>query len=112
MRRRRKRRSFLLIIRRPAVTDRPRETDSRPETFQTLLRRCTPRWYESILPGGAVALSFNEYTLPAKDLLNILEDAGFEPLQDGLLGDLRHEVEQAVSRNVIFALKQKEAHST
>ena len=90
----------------------PRETDSRPETFQTLLRRCTPRWDESILPGGAVALSFNEYTLPAKDLLNILEDAGFEPLQDGLLGDLRHEVEQAVSRNVIFALKQKEAHST
>ena len=90
----------------------PKETDSRPESFQAMLHRCIPRWYESILPGGAVALSFNEYTLPAKDLLTILEDAGFQPLQDGLLGDLRHEVEQAVSRNVIFALKQKEAHST
>jgi len=94
------------------VQHAPREAGSKPESFSAFLRRCLGGWFESLLPGGVIALSFNELTLPAKDLLTLLSHAGFSPLQDEPLGDLRHEVEQAVSRNVLFALKQKEASSS
>ena len=86
----------------------PLEAGRKPESFQMLLRRCLPAWYRCLIPGGAIALSFNEFTLPAKDVLNLLSEAGFSPCWDELFSDLRHDVEQAVSRNVIFAIKSKE----
>ena len=86
----------------------PRETDRKPESFQSLLRRVLPVWIQCLKPGGAVALSFNELTLPVGEVLSCLQDAGFHPVRDSLFSDLRHEVEQAVSRNVVFATKKKE----
>ncbi len=81
---------------------------SSPESFQSLLHRALPQWRRALAPGGALAISFNEFTLPSRDVLSALRDAGFLPEEEPLFSGLRHEVEQAVSRNVIFAVKNKE----
>ena len=58
-----------------------------------------------VLPGGAAAISFNTLTLPRDKLNRILEDSGFSVCTDDDLLHLRHEVEQAVVRDVIFAIR-------
>ena len=79
-----------------------------PESFQSLLRRALPHWKHALSSGGAVAISFNELTLPSRDVISILRDTDFHPVEDLPFTCLRHEVEQAVSRNVVFAVKNKE----
>jgi len=86
----------------------PRESGHRPESFLSLLRRALPAWRSCMAPGGAIALSFNELTLSARDVIGALQEAGFTPLLDDVFTGLRHEVEQAVSRNVVFAIYNKE----
>ena len=57
------------------------------------------------LPGGTAALSFNTLTLPADTVVSLLEKSGFAPLRDEWYSGFRHEVEQAVVRDVVFARK-------
>ena len=78
------------------------QTGNRPESFISLLRRALPKWKKILLPGGIAALSFNTLTLPADRIRETGLEAGFEPVNSEECLHLRHEVEQAVVRDVVF----------
>ena len=78
----------------------------RPEPFEQLLRRALPAWYRALLPGGALALSFNTLTLPRDRLLALVAEAGFVPLTGSPWEGFRHFVEQAVLRDLVIALRR------
>ena len=84
---------------------------ARPESLTGFLHRVLPVWKSVIKPGGAVALSFNTLTLPASQVADALSDAGFVLQTDPCFTSLRHEVEQAVVRDVVFALYPEEESS-
>ena len=75
----------------------------RTETLPQLLGRALPAWKQALLPGGAMALSFNTLTLPRKRLLAAVEEAGFTPVFDENDHRFEHFVEQAVTRDVVLA---------
>ena len=79
--------------------------NGQPEPFRKMLDRVLPAWKDALLPGGVLALSFNTLTLPTRDVLSALEHAGWKPVAGENTAHLRHEVEQAVVRDVVFALK-------
>ena len=83
----------------------------RMETFPALLKRVLPAWKKALQPGGALALSFNTLTLPTHEVVKQLEAAGFVPKREEMFCSLAHEVEQAVVRDVVFALRPKEVQS-
>jgi len=68
-----------------------------------MLSRLLPKWKAAVKPGGAVALSFNSYTLKKKDVLALLRNNGFSPIEGGWSDNLSHWVEQAVMRDVAVA---------
>lgn len=71
-----------------------------------LLERAFPAWYAALMPGGAIAVSFNTYVTKRDTLIRMLEGAGFEVLRGGVYEELEHWVEQAVNRDVIVAVKR------
>ena len=76
----------------------------KPETFVQLLKRSLPVWKKTLSPGGVLAVSFNTLTLPYDSLMTMMENAGLSPCVVDPYVHLRHEVEQAVVRDVIFAV--------
>lgn len=78
---------------------------SAPESFTSLLNRVLPSWYDALLPGGAIALSFNTLTLPTVKVQDCLVKAGFTVCDGPGYTGYRHEVEQAVVRDAVFAVK-------
>ena len=58
--------------------------------------------------GAAVALSFNTLTLPSSAVHQALADAGLSPVDTEPYISLKHEVEQAVIRDVVFACNTEE----
>lgn len=75
------------------------------ESFPQLLRRALSAWYRSLHSGGAMALSFNVLTLPRATLLHLLAEAGFTPLTEPPYQSFEHFVEQAVTRDMVIAVK-------
>ena len=73
-----------------------------PESFRSLLARALPQWKKALLPGGVAALSFNTLTFPTQQVVDIACESGWTLCEGTFLGHLRHEVEQAVVRDVIF----------
>lgn len=73
------------------------------EGFLQLLDRVLPVWKHSLAPGGAIALSFNTFTLPSDEVRRAMIRAGFSPCDGDPFLNLAHEVEQAVNRDVVFA---------
>lgn len=73
------------------------------ETLAQLLQRALPVWRQALLPGGAMALSFNTLTLPRKRLVPMVRAAGFEPLYPEEDKRFEHFVEQAVTRDLVIA---------
>lgn len=84
---------------------------SKTESFSSLLNRVLPSWFSALLPGGAIALSFNTLTLSTQIVQNCLHSAGFIVCDGPGYTGYRHEVEQAVVRDVVFAVKPVEAGS-
>lgn len=76
----------------------------KPESFRSLLARALPYWKKALLPGGVAAISFNTLTFPTQQVLDIVRDAGWTPCENSFLSNLRHEVEQAVVRDVVFMI--------
>ena len=60
-------------------------------------------WQKVLLPGAAVALSFNANTLPLEQARQMLERAGFVPLTGGPYDHMAHWVEQAITRDIAVA---------
>lgn len=82
--------------------------DRKPETLTGFLKRALPAWKQSLVPGGAIALSYNTLTLPDRAVLDAVRSAGLIPAEESWMSGLSHEVEQAVVRNVIFAVNPEE----
>ena len=55
-----------------------------------------------------MALSFNTLTLPSREVLDAVTASGFRLPNNEVFFGLRHEVEQAVVRDVVFALNTEE----
>ena len=54
------------------------------------------------IPGGIAAVSFNTLTLPTQQVIDLAVTSGWTPFTGGIFSSLRHEVEQAVVRDVVF----------
>lgn len=91
----------LLVADLPYGVQHAPEDGGRPESFETLLRKALPAWREAVRPGGAMALSFNAYTLSKSRLSGWAQEAGWLPVLEPPLDDLEHYVEQAVNRDVL-----------
>lgn len=76
----------------------------RTATLEGILRTTLPGIRKAMLPGGAIALSFNTYTLPRETVLRCLGEAGFTPVEGAEYENMEHFVEQAVMRDVCVAL--------
>lgn len=59
----------------------------------------------ALMEGGAVALSFNTYTLKREDIERAFTEAGLKVLSEPPYRDFSHWVEQAVNRDALFARK-------
>ena len=77
----------------------------KPESFTHMLQRMLPQWREALVPGGTVALSFNELTLKRSQVLELMAAAGLSPMTGGPWEDFLHPVEQAVNRNLAVGKK-------
>lgn len=84
------------------------QAGTKPESLQRFLSRILPAWKQSLYPGGAIAVSFNTLTLPADRVKDALLRAGFKLPKNELFDCLRHDVEHAVVRDVVFALNTEE----
>ncbi len=74
------------------------------DTLEGILAQALPAYRRALLPGGALALAFNTYTLPRETLVRIMKDSGFSPLEQPPFNDFSHWVEQAVNRDMVVAV--------
>ena len=72
-------------------------------TLEGLLERALPAMRRALKPGGAMALSFNAYTMKRDRLVRLVSDAGLEPIDGECDRNLSHWVEQAVLRDFVLA---------
>lgn len=72
-------------------------------SFEEMLSSTLPALRSRIKSGGALALSFNTYTLKAHRVCMLMEQAGMKPLRGSLYEGLEHWIEQAVSRDLVVA---------
>jgi len=96
--------AHLLVTDLPYGVQHAPQAGRRPESFRSLLARALPCWQKALLPGGVAAVSFNTLTFPAQQVIDIAREAGWTLLEDACLTHLRHEVEQAVVRDVVFIM--------
>lgn len=74
-------------------------------SLERLLRSALPAWEKVLLPGGAIALSFNTYTLPRSTIVSEMKRVGLKPMEEKPFDDFSHWVEQAVNRDMVIAVK-------
>ena len=96
----------LLIADLPYGVQHAPQSGRRPESFGSLLSRALPAWKKALVPGGVAAVSFNTLTFPTQQVVDIALAAGWTPFTGGIFSSLRHEVEQAVVRDVVFMTNQ------
>ena len=68
--------------------------------------KAIPVWARLLAPGGAMALSFNTYTLKRSALLDIMRGCGLGVCEGGAYDSMEHWVEQAVNRDVVVAVRR------
>lgn len=78
----------------------------KPEPLERMLARVLPQLRSSLMPGGAIALSFNVNTLGKQKVIEALRSAKFEPLEGPAYEGLAHWVEQAVTRDVAVGIRR------
>ena len=104
----RKEKAHLIAADLPYGIQHAPQSGAKPESIHGFLSRVLPVWKQVLRPGGAIALSFNTLTLPAEDVRGALSAAGFRLPRNPVFSGLRHEVEHAVVRDVVFALNTEE----
>ena len=80
----------------------------KPENLKGFLERSIPVWKSVMSPGAAIALSFNTLTLSSASVRETLANAGLRVLDGEPFSNLKHEVEHAVVRDVVFACNTEE----
>lgn len=101
----RKQQPELLVCDLPYGVQHAPDGSGRPTTFAQLLKHALPAWHSALKDGGAMAISFNTYTLPREQLITLVQQAGFTPMEQEPWQSFTHFVEQAVMRDVIVAKK-------
>lgn len=76
-------------------------------SFGDLLQEALPAYRAALKPGGAMALSFNLYTLSRNEVVHMMQSAGFTVQIHSPYHDFSHWVEQAVHRDFVVARKEK-----
>ena len=105
----RKKRAHIIAADLPyGVQHAPYQGSGKPESLSLFLRRAVPVWKSVLAKGGVIALSFNTLTLPSEQVIRILAESGFRIYDDPGSENLRHEVEQAVVRDLVFAFNTEE----
>ncbi len=70
-----------------------------------LVQACLPAWNTVLKPGGVLVLAWNTFVFPKESFAALLEQAGFEVLQNGPYGAFEHRVDQAILRDILVARK-------
>lgn len=70
-----------------------------------LLASALPSYYNIMKPNGVVAFSFNVNVSSRQEIIELLSRNGFVCLDDEQYNSLEHRVDQAILRDVIFAIK-------
>ncbi len=83
-----------------------RNSSGRARGAQQLIAEAMPALSDLLKKGGALVLSFNEYTTSKENLGQILEKNGFIVLKKDEYSNYRHMVDSSIKRNLIVALKQ------
>ena len=104
----RKSRAHIIAADLPYGVQHAPRAGGKMDSLQGFLERGLPFWKKCLEPGGVIALSFNTFTLPSTAVCSALENAGFTLPENDLFYGLKHEVEQAVMRDVIFAFNTQE----
>ncbi len=97
--------AHLLIADLPYGVQHAPQAGQRAGSFFSMLKDALPGWRKVLQPGGAIALSFNTYTLKKADLKSMIADTGFTVLTAPPYDDFDHWVEQAVQRDLVIARK-------
>lgn len=71
-----------------------------------LLASALPSYYNIIKPNGVVAFSFNVNVSSRQAVAELLESNGLIPLDGEYYHSMEHRVDQAILRDVIFAIKK------
>ena len=77
----------------------------RMSELETLLSQALPAYRSVLKPNGAIALSFNTYTLKREVVIELMDKAGLHPLTEPPYHDFEHWVEQAIMRDFVVALR-------
>lgn len=75
------------------------------DSLEGLLQRTLPSYYRALCKGGALALSFNTFTLPRVQVMQAFRSAGFTLMENSPFDDFSHWVEQAVNRDMVIGVK-------
>lgn len=70
-----------------------------------LLAACLPAWRKVLKSGGMLALSWNVFVLPKRELAEIVAENGFSVLSEGPYDKFEHRVDQAIKRDILIARK-------
>lgn len=70
-----------------------------------VLQMALPAWHSALKTKGAIVLSFNEFTMKREDLARLMEEKGFEVLDNEPYINYLHRVDQSINRNIIVAVK-------
>jgi len=70
-----------------------------------LISDALPVWAGQLKTGGALGLSWNAIGLRRERLLELLADAGLEPLDFGPYRDFEHRVDSSIRRDIVVAVK-------
>lgn len=76
-------------------------------SLEQLLANVLPGWRDALMPGGAIAVSFNAQTLKTAKVQELMAQAGLEPLCEGPYQNFSHWVEQAVTRDIAVCRKKR-----
>jgi len=75
------------------------------KSLEQMIREVLPEWREALVPGGAMALSFNTNTLRLDFIRRAMEEAGLRPMTGAGYDGLAHWVEQAITRDAAVAVR-------
>ena len=78
----------------------------RGKTLQQMVKDVLPAWKKVLLPGGAMALSFNTNTLRLEFVRQAMAEAGLRVMEGGEYDGLAHWVEQAITRDIAVAVRE------
>jgi hypothetical protein len=86
-------------------TDVRGASGKRDRSAAGLISEALPVWAGQLKTGGALGLSWNAIGLRRERLLELVADAGLEPLDFGPYRDFEHRVDSSIRRDIVVAIK-------